>query len=111
MIRRTVAGLPARDRLFLRLHVESGLSVAQVARSLGLEQKSLYRRKEDLLKRLRVDLEADGIGSPDVQELLASLDWEAELGDGPAEEASIRKQSDSRPSNEKEGTRPLAGES
>lgn len=110
-IRQTIAGLPARDRLFLRLHVESGLTVAQAARSLGVEQKSLYRKKEELLKRLREGLEAASIGSQDVQELLGSLDWEAALGGEPAGKASIRKQSDSRPSNEKEETRPLAGES
>jgi RNA polymerase sigma factor for flagellar operon FliA len=111
IIRRTIAGLPAGDQLFLRMHVESGLTVAQVARSLGLEQKSLYRKKEELLKRLRVDLEAEGIGSPDAQELLSSLDWEAALGGDVAPDPSLREQSGSRPSNEKEDTRPLAGES
>jgi RNA polymerase sigma factor (sigma-70 family) len=111
VIRRTIDSLPACERLFLRLHVESGLSVAQVARALGLEQKSLYRRKDQLLKLLRDGLEAEGIVSQDAQDLLASLDWEATLGGEAATEASIRQLSDSRPSREKEETRPLAGES
>jgi RNA polymerase sigma factor (sigma-70 family) len=107
-IRRTLACLPARDRLFLRLHVESGLSVAQAARTLGEDQKRLYRRRDTLFGRLRSDLEAAGIGAPDARELLASLDWEAALGGDSAPEE--REQPGSRPSNEKDGTRSPAGE-
>lgn len=78
-LRRAVARLPARDRIVLRLHVEAGLSVAEVARALGEEQKALYRKRDALLKRLRVDLEAEGIRCGDAQELLSSLDWESAL--------------------------------
>jgi RNA polymerase sigma factor (sigma-70 family) len=111
IIRRTIAGLPAGDQVLLRMQVESGLAVAQIARSLGVEQKSLYRKKDELLKRLRLDLEAEGIGSPDAHELLSSLDWDAGLGAEGAETVSLREQSGSRPSIEKEATRPPAGES
>jgi RNA polymerase sigma factor (sigma-70 family) len=82
VIRRSLAALPARDRLFMRLHLESGLTVAQVSRTLGFEQKALYRRKEDVLKKLRADVEAEGIGAHDVAELLATLDWDAALAGG-----------------------------
>jgi RNA polymerase sigma factor (sigma-70 family) len=111
IIRRTIAGLPAADQVFLRMQVESGLTVAQIARSLGVEQKALYRKKDELLKRLRLDLEAEGIGSPDAQELLSSLDWDAGLGAEAAETVSLREQSGSCPSIEKEATRSPAGES
>jgi RNA polymerase sigma factor for flagellar operon FliA len=77
VIRRSLSQLPARDRVFLRLHLESGLTVADVARSLGLDQKALYRKKEDVLKRLRAALEAEGIGSEAARELLSTLDWDA----------------------------------
>lgn len=110
VIRRTLGGLPARDRLFLRLHVESGLSVAQAARSLGEDQKRLYRQRDALLQRLRADLEAAGIGAPDAQELLFSLDWEAALSGGTSEDTTLREQSGSRPSKEADGTRSPAGE-
>jgi RNA polymerase sigma factor (sigma-70 family) len=108
-IRRSLGGLAARDRLFLRLHVESGLTVAQAGRALGEDQKALYRRRDALLKRLRADLEAEGIGAKDAQELLSSLDWEAALAVGETPGASVREQSDSRPSKQAEGPRSPAG--
>jgi RNA polymerase sigma factor (sigma-70 family) len=81
-IRRSLGLLPPRDRLFMRLHVESGLTVAEAARALGLEQKALYRKKEDILKGLRKELAAEGVGLPDASDLLSTLDWDAALGPG-----------------------------
>jgi RNA polymerase sigma factor (sigma-70 family) len=79
VIRRTLASLLARERVFLRLHFESGFTVAEAARSLGLEQRALYRAKELALDRLRSALDAEGIGSADADDLLASLDWSVSL--------------------------------
>jgi RNA polymerase sigma factor (sigma-70 family) len=78
-IRRSIAQLPERDRLFLRLHLEQGLTVAEACRWLGLEQKALYRKKERMLESLRADLEREGIGSREAQELLSEQDWDAVL--------------------------------
>ena len=78
-LRKALRRLPARDQIVLRMHVEGGLSVADVARALGEEQKALYRRRDAALKRLRVDLEAEGIGGGDAHELLSTLDWDAAL--------------------------------
>lgn len=80
-LRRALGRLPARDRLVLRMHVEGGLSVADVARALGEDQKALYRKRDGLLKRLRADLEAEGVHRGDVHDLLATLDWEEALTD------------------------------
>jgi len=80
VIRRSLSQLPAPDRVFMRLHLESGLTVAEASRSLGLDQKSLYRKKEDVLKRLRSALEAEGIGCEAARELLSKLDWDAAFG-------------------------------
>ena len=109
-IRRTLSCLPPRDRLFLRLHVESGMSVAQAARSLGEDQKRLYRRRDLLMERLRADLEAEGVGAGDAKELLSSLDWDAALAGEEPPGAPTREQSGPRPSNEKDGVRSPAGE-
>jgi RNA polymerase sigma factor for flagellar operon FliA len=76
-IRQAISSLPASDRLFMRLHLESGLTVAQASRSLGLDQKAQYRKREDILRHLRAALEAEGIGSEAARELLANLDWDA----------------------------------
>ncbi len=79
VLRKALGRLPARDRIVLRLHVEGGLSVADVARALGEEQKALYRRRDAVFKQLRVDLEAEGIGGGDARELLSTLDWDSAL--------------------------------
>jgi RNA polymerase sigma factor (sigma-70 family) len=49
------------DRLILRMIYSEGLTVAEVARALGLEQKSLYRRRDALLRTLRTEIEARGL--------------------------------------------------
>jgi len=112
VIRRTLRLLPARDHLFLRLHMETGLTVAEAARVLGCEQKALYRRKDTILRQLRAGLEAHGIGSADALELLATLDWDAAFSIEPSAGVVGHEQSVSRPSTEvKEQARPVEGES
>jgi RNA polymerase sigma factor (sigma-70 family) len=78
-IGRSLAARPASDRVFLRLHFVSGFTVAEASRTLGLDQKMLYRRKEMILDHLRSGLSADGIRPEDVRELLARLDWDVVL--------------------------------
>src|SRR5262249_9221637 len=55
-LRQALGRLPARDRIMLRLHVEAGLTLAKVARSLGEDQKALYRKRDTAFVRLREDL-------------------------------------------------------
>lgn len=95
-LRKALARLAARDRIVLRLHVEGGLSVAEVARALGEDQKALYRKRDALFKCLRVEMEAEGVESGDVQALLATLDWESALTDGagPGADAGHRQEGD-----------------
>jgi len=62
--------LPAEDRVVLRLRFEDGISVADIARGLKLDQKKLYRRLEDLLEQLRQALEAAGLGWDDVHRMI-----------------------------------------
>jgi RNA polymerase sigma factor for flagellar operon FliA len=81
VIRSSLARLPGRDRLLLRMTLVEGLTVAQVSRALGLDQQALYKKREALFRSLRADLEAAGIGAADAQELLSTIDWEAELFD------------------------------
>ena len=99
VVRRSLGQLPAQERIFFRLHFELGITVAQAARSLGREQKGLYRRKEDLLERLRADLKAEGIDHEDAHELLSTLDWDVALGpEGPQIDAGSETNG-SRPSH------------
>jgi RNA polymerase sigma factor (sigma-70 family) len=80
-IRSSLAMLPGAARLFLRLHLVEGLTIAQVSRALGLDQKALYKKKDALFRRLRADVEGAGIGPAEARELLSKLDWEVALFD------------------------------
>lgn len=70
LLQRILSELPQPDRLLLvRAHAE-GVKFSRIARSLGIDQKSLYRRNERLLKKLRTELEEAGIRWEDLSEIL-----------------------------------------
>ena len=48
--------------MLLKLRFESGLSVPQIAASVRIRPKQLYKRYDRLLARLRKDLTAAGLG-------------------------------------------------
>ena len=68
--------LPPHDRLILQLQFESGMHISDIARRLGVDQKPLYRRREQLFRDLRSALEKDGISAEDIRDLLAHPDDE-----------------------------------
>jgi RNA polymerase sigma factor (sigma-70 family) len=63
VLRRVREGLDDDDRALLKLHFDENLSIADISRLLGIEQKPLYRRRDALLRNLRGLLEAEGFGS------------------------------------------------
>lgn len=82
-LNRVMAELPDQDRLILQLRYKDGLTVATIARMLGLDQKPLYRRLETLLKSLKVRLEAEGITAAEVIEWLGNPAVTSEEDDDP----------------------------
>ena len=98
IIWRTLAGLPARERMFLRHHFESGFSVAEAARVLGFDQKALYRRKDSILKLLKDELKREGISAEDAHELVSNVDWDAALSADPPGDVQSPEQPGPRPS-------------
>ncbi len=84
-MREVIARLPEHDRLFLQLRFECRCTVAQIARSMHVEQKLLYRRIEKLMRDLRAELERAGIDPRDAADLIgregAELDFA--LGNAP----------------------------
>lgn len=62
--------LPDDDRLLLQLRFEGGMTVAQIARSLGLDQKLTYRRIDRRMRDLREELARAGIAPGDVRDLI-----------------------------------------
>jgi RNA polymerase sigma factor for flagellar operon FliA len=78
-LRGVMAGLPEQDQLILVLRFEDGRTVADIAATLRLEQKALYRHVQDLVEKLRKGLEAEGIDAAAALDILESpgltLDW------------------------------------
>ena len=62
VMNRWLATLANEDQLIIKLRFYEGLSVADVARALGLPQKPLYTRIARLLESLSVSLKSEGIG-------------------------------------------------
>lgn len=62
--------LPAEDALLVKM-MSSGHKISVIARTLGLEQKPLYRRLEKILKELRQELERRGVRPEEVEDLLS----------------------------------------
>jgi RNA polymerase sigma factor for flagellar operon FliA len=71
-----IAREPPEDRLILRLRFWENMGVADIARTLRIEQKPLYRRLAALLVRLRRNLESVGVSRSMVAELVAVLEEE-----------------------------------
>jgi len=90
-LERALAQLAPQDRLILRLRFDDELTTAEISRSLGLDQKALYRRVERVLAGLRIALEQDGLAAADVLDALnhRGLDV-ARWGDVPESPAGVR---------------------
>lgn len=65
-----LAELPEEDRRLLVRACAGGVKVSRIARSLGLEQKPLYRRIDKRLSDLRHKLEEAGICWKDLRDVL-----------------------------------------
>ena len=66
-LKRAVNRLDPEDQLIIRMHYFEGLTIAEVARGLQLEQKPLYPRLKRLLERLSSTLAAEGIDAEYVE--------------------------------------------
>jgi RNA polymerase sigma factor (sigma-70 family) len=73
--------LKAQDRLVLRLRFVQELTVPEIARFLGLPEKTLYKRIKQLLRTLQEGMRGAGVEAGDVTGLLArSSDFELPTG-------------------------------
>ena len=70
-LRSAIDALPHEDRVILRMHFWNSLSVADIARHLGLEQKPLYRRLEGILRRIRELIAGFGVTADDGRDFLS----------------------------------------
>lgn len=72
--------LPADDRTIVRLHFGAGMTVAEISRSLGLEQRPTYRRILRICGALREHLIAAGLDGARVEALLGRADCNLDFG-------------------------------
>jgi len=72
VVRRAMANMPLEELMILRLRFGRGMSVADVARMMQIEQRPLYRRIEASLRRLRAALTDAGIDAATAAELIGS---------------------------------------
>ena len=76
ILRDGLAGLDEEDQLILRLHFDRALKISTISRTLGLEQRPLYRRVERGLRHLRRSLEEAGYSREQVLAHLLDLPGE-----------------------------------
>lgn len=62
--------LSDQDRIITRMRYWDGTSIADIARTLHIDQKPLYRRFDDIQRRLRTALERHGISEALAREVL-----------------------------------------
>ena len=65
-----VASLPAEDAVIMRMRFWSEMSVAEIARTLRIEQKPLYRRLDGIQAKLKAALESRGVDRTRAIEIL-----------------------------------------
>jgi RNA polymerase sigma factor for flagellar operon FliA len=70
VLRAALAELPSEDRVIMRMRFWDDVSVADIARTLGLEQKPLYRRIDAIEAQLRALLTARGFDRERARDIL-----------------------------------------
>ncbi|HEX6164502.1 MAG TPA: hypothetical protein VFZ31_14125 [Vicinamibacterales bacterium] len=70
-------GLPAVQQLIVKMHFEDGVAISDIARTLHLEQRPLYRTVDQIKQSLRAAMEKDGIAGADIDALLnaPTVEW------------------------------------
>jgi RNA polymerase sigma factor for flagellar operon FliA len=80
IVRDTMKDLEERDRLIFRLRFEGGMTIAEISRTLHMEQKPLYRRLQRALSLLRKRLESVGVSAVDAEEVLSCRSADLDFG-------------------------------
>jgi RNA polymerase sigma factor for flagellar operon FliA len=70
-LRDALEKLSPQDQLLLKMCYVKGLPLSEVARTLKLEQKPLYRRRDHVLAVLREQLQQRGISRADISDITA----------------------------------------
>lgn len=90
LINQVMETLAPQDRIVLRMRFEDDISVADISRTLHLDQKRLYRRIDELLLGFRNALEKSGLEWPEVQRLIERGQCHLCLPPNPPEKPGLR---------------------
>lgn len=74
-----IASMGEQDQEILRMRFGGSCKVPDIAESLALDQKKLYKRIDKMLASLRRALEAAGIGRGEISEVLAHGDTDVRM--------------------------------
>jgi RNA polymerase sigma factor (sigma-70 family) len=95
VLKAAIADLAPQDRLIIAMRFQDGRTVVEIARTLQLDQKTLYRRLQRLMKELRVALEARGIDGVEALEIFqspaVSINWGEETEETSPPRPSIKE--------------------
>jgi RNA polymerase sigma factor (sigma-70 family) len=80
LIRDAIEAMSLEDRMIIRLHYGSAMTIVEISGILRLPQRPLYRRLEGLLRRLREALTAAGIQPGDLADLIGNATRELDFG-------------------------------
>jgi RNA polymerase sigma factor (sigma-70 family) len=76
----TLESMSVEDRMIVRFHFGSSMTIADISGLLRLPQRPLYRRLESLLQRFRRALIAEGIDARAVADLIGQVTRELDFG-------------------------------
>jgi RNA polymerase sigma factor (sigma-70 family) len=82
VVRRFMDNLEESDRTLLQLFFEAELKISTIARMYKKDQKTLYRRRNDLLAQLRKELFGAGIGRTEAADLYHHIAKISDFGFG-----------------------------
>ncbi len=69
-MRRAMETLERGERVLVRMHYHEGVAIARLARSLGQDQRKLYRRLDRIREKLKASLQQAGITEVNVEHFL-----------------------------------------
>lgn len=96
IVQEALGSIPELERVAIRLRFGQEMSVASIARALQCDQKQLYRRIENILRRLRNALQQAGFHAAEIHELIGAIDSHLDFGLHEAENGRPRQAMDSR---------------
>jgi len=80
VVQAALGSVAEEERVAIRLRFGQEMSVADIARALQCDQKQLYRRIDNILRRLRDALQREGFDAAEIRELIGAIDSHLDFG-------------------------------